>query len=422
VIGAFMPYSKDRNYYEMIWGSSTSTPNLGAPTVTKYGPTQLSYAQARSGSSLPNWGSIIAKGGNATTDYDATYRKKTSYTNSQATVMWGGQKRTLSYNGDRFLNVVSVGNLFTSVAEAEEVAAHAAASSARSSFNSGAFLGELRETMAMIKNPAMSLQKLTHDVHRKAVHRREWYERKPTWQRRRDADKALSDLHLEFQFGWKPLASDIGAAVDAANRAGNNSKSIRVRGFGMATHQVAESRIAYYNVGDVNTPLGVYASSTTQTRCIIKGNVALKMGFGMPAFQAGSTIPDFIPSLWELMPWSFLIDYFSNVGKCLETRAFSQLVTTNWMCKSTKTEQNTKVRNAFFIDYPTGQIVNSSGPSAAFVTAVLSRRRLAGLPIPSMQLNSSVSTMQGLNIAALIHGRLTDWSWKAANVPLPKKR
>ena len=410
-----MTYSKSLNYYEMIWGQSTSVSSLGVPTVTKYGPTQLHYAQAKSGSSMPSWKVKIKAGENATTDYDCLYRKKTSSTTDQAAAWWPGTKRTLVLTGDRFTDINSYGSLTDSIVEAEETASHAAASSARSGFSSGTFLGELREAMAMVKHPALALQKLTIDNHKKRVYRREWYERKPTWQRARDTSKALTDLHLEFQFGWKPLASDIESAVDAAGRAGNNSKSIRIRGFGMATHQTPESRLAFYNVGDVNTPLGVYVSSTTSTKCIVKGNVALKMGFGMPAFQGGSTIPDFIPTLWELMPWSFLIDYFSNVGKCLETRAFSQLVTTNWMCKSTKTEQNTKTRNAFYVSYPTGQAVSSSGPSAAFTTVMLSRRRLSSIPIPSMQLNSSVSNMQGLNIAALINGRLQDWSWKAAN-------
>jgi hypothetical protein len=181
--------------------------------------------------------------------------------------------------------------------------------------------------------------------------------------------------------------------------------------------------VAHYNVGDVNTPLGVYALSETTSSCVIKGTVALKLGFGMPAFQAGSTIPDFIPTLWELMPWSFLIDYFSNVGKCLNTRAFSQLVTTNWMCQSVKTIQNTKVRNAFYVDYNTGQSVNSGGPSASFETVLFTRRRLSGIPIPSMQMDSSVSTAQGLNIAALLNGRLQDWIWKPPpGASIPKRR
>jgi hypothetical protein len=32
----------------------------------------------------------------------------------------------------------------------------------------------------------------------------------------------------------------------------------------------------------------------------------------------GFSLSDFVPTIWELVPWSFLIDYFTNIGDVLE--------------------------------------------------------------------------------------------------------
>lgn len=38
----------------------------------------------------------------------------------------------------------------------------------------------------------------------------------------------------------------------------------------------------------------------------------------------GFNLEEFVPTVYELMPWSFLVDYFSNLGTVIETGCASQ--------------------------------------------------------------------------------------------------
>lgn len=58
----------------------------------------------------------------------------------------------------------------------------------------------------------------------------------------------------------------------------------------------------------------------------------------------GLNLKQFIPTAWELLPWSFLADYFSNIGNVLayDNSIYQKL---NWLCKGTMYEEETLRRH-----------------------------------------------------------------------------
>ncbi len=113
----------------------------------------------------------------------------------------------------------------------------------------------------------------------------------------RQTPKAFADAFLEYQFGWAPLVGDVSNAMKTLT---GGLPSFRVSGAGTV------SRV--YNTGNIDR---VSWTSGTTIHARVKGfdpNIAFanQLGLVNPAFVA-----------WELAPFSFVLDYFVNVGDWL---------------------------------------------------------------------------------------------------------
>lgn len=118
--------------------------------------------------------------------------------------------------------------------------------------------------------------------------------------------KSLANSWLELQYGWKPLLSDIHGAYEEVTRAS------RTVGFtiGVRAFSEASSDGSYAN-GPYNT---IRYSSTK--RCKVSLYYSINDPALLAASQVGLTNPATIA--WELLPWSFVIDWFIPVGNVLE--------------------------------------------------------------------------------------------------------
>lgn len=185
------------------------------------------------------------------------------------------------------------------------------------------FVGELRETLSMIRSPFKSLRlktglftDLQMRISRDKIAKKGKFKAEP-W------SKVLSDTWLEFVFGAKPLMSDI----DAIIRAYLDQRDRYFRG--------SLKRLSYrftdtdFSSSSVGSPLGWagtgltvpfstishYRSSSQVVVWIDESLIHQPNGaFSWFANHANFGLDEIIPTAWELMPWSFLIDYFTNIG------------------------------------------------------------------------------------------------------------
>jgi hypothetical protein len=161
---------------------------------------------------------------------------------------------------------------------------------------------------------------------------------KPLPRHKAAARKIISETWLEYAFGWQPLLRDIDDGAHAL--ASLSERSVHeykiVRGLGSQEVQTL-STTGSTSIGDA--PSGFATSLTGWTGLFITDEVsqATVQYYGavrlMDPFNSsaafndrllGVTLSDIVPTVWELIPWSFLIDYFTNIGSVLEALSFNK--------------------------------------------------------------------------------------------------
>lgn len=269
-------------------------------------------------------------------------------------------------------------------------------------FSSGVFAGELRETLHLIKNPAAALRTLLSEYVLSVRGRSR------RLSPRRHA-RLISQQWLEFSFGALPLISDIGNAVDVLSRIYKDLPSKYV------TATVEREYWGYVDQKNINlyslyVPALLIRSAKRKGGRKLCGSVALRQqrSGGQLSESAGLTIRDFIPTVYELIPYSFLVDYFTNIGGILEAASFNQ-ADLLWFSSTTFTE-----------DVETYEI-QPKRPATAFGAPVISyyvapstysrqsktfSRDSNVLGLPSLAFKIPGNWSKFLNIGALAHLRV----------------
>jgi hypothetical protein len=156
--------------------------------------------------------------------------------------------------------------------------------------------------------------------------------------------KSISDFHLAVQFGWKPLLSDITRMLNVYEKASsrlaflqaNLGKPVRRKGTvfydAESGHLEHPGEIQMWNIGQGgynDLPYNEAAWMSTErwkmTRRIWYSAeyVFYDSDISMPETRSHSlaALLGVIPTpadVWAILPWSWLIDWFSNAGDLLE--------------------------------------------------------------------------------------------------------
>lgn len=269
----------------------------------------------------------------------------------------------------------------------------------QTAFNSGPFLGELRESLRMIKSPAQALRRGVDEYVREA-RRRVKRTSRPAIARR-----VLSGTWLEYQFGWKPLISDItDGAVALAGLAQTRPPFKMVRAKGSSVDPISTS-YDDCGVGALvipRTTIGL-KESTVVYRGVVKLNCT--PGISMSAQNLGFRWDQFVPTVWELIPYSFLVDYFTNVGDILQSWSYASS-NMKWASKTVIVEREfTRTAGS---PYWTGSLAglrtewkNTSRPSR-FASRAVARTPTVGSMVPTLELRlPDVGSLKWLNLASL---------------------
>lgn len=213
----------------------------------------------------------------------------------------------------------------------------------RTAFQSGVFLGELMQTVRLIKSPAKALRKgidrYYSDV-KKRLRRRGVTRGHGTGPGRnkpdKDRNRIVQDTWLEYVFGWAPLISDI-KDISKLATADPHKVFVPIRSIGgIAWRSDNQDTTRGPSVG--GAPVWTeryykeYASSVIYRGAVVAEN-------NPPPFseQFGLNWSNFLPTVWELIPYSFLVDYFFNVQKVVEGIS-TGTIWLAWGCKTSRKE------------------------------------------------------------------------------------
>lgn len=283
--------------------------------LTGYDRTVTNFVQF--GPNIPDWSTKLALGQDVTTGmvgrrYSLMKWKTVQYLVDSPV---NGYSFTCSGYAIGYLDFLS--GVFTPTTKALADAETNFAKSYRSitrQFNGGVFIAEIAETAALIRSPLKSLYGLTRTLTRdlRAIKRL----------RAKEYQARLADIWLAYTFGAKPLASDLNDYAKALRALGSGRNFDVKRIIGTAQDKTTEgpfvSTVGFTGAANYcEATADVIYSSQVTIRGAIK--IAVNDGGELPVMMRfGLSKLDIVPAIWEGIPWSFLVDYFTNTGEVLD--------------------------------------------------------------------------------------------------------
>jgi len=272
---------------------------------------------------------------------------------------------------------------------------------AMSTFKGSTFAAEANEARHMMYDRATKMLSLIPPFQSRL--RKRWNTRRT----KKGKLKTLADSWLELQFGWLPLASDISDAASALN---NPQLEVVHVSSGWKRNSADDPNYFGDSVGGIGIGQ-VIRETRARTEYAVRyiGQVyARSLGQASAVQDFGLGVREFFPTIYEVIPWSFAVDYFTNLGKIINAVSYASVdvAWVNMQIQESRTITHT-VRGSIsplFVLYDKNQAINI--PSQAISKAISYTRIATGVSVPVPGLTFKLPSLkQGLNLAALAVSR-----------------
>ncbi len=381
-----------------------------------------SYIVNRTGVKLDNWKSKVRNGLNATTPYslDRTGLVGKSYGDCEAT--WYFPSTPQSVRWDRFegyhtFQTSVTHNTLSGTAANNDALVRILSKirNERSHLNGLSFAGELRETIHMLRHPYAGIAELMNR-HLTSLGKRKRGLSASNPKHRTKLVDIVASTWLETSFGLKPLIQDTKDIAEAIARYEElPPKRSRLKAHGDVTSVQQTTPTIGVITG---TRIGWSRRATTETtysRQYIVG-MSSELTADYTANRRllttlGFTPENFVPALWEVLPWSWLVDYFSNVGNILEASCTNTSAVT-WICQTDRTFSRTTNVTDVNVQVTNNQIASLSGVlkgivgsslgSTKVVRRTVTRTIPASLGVPTLSFSYPSSLGRLANLSAVL--------------------
>lgn len=190
----------------------------------------------------------------------------------------------------------------------------------------GTFLREFRETIKMIRKPSRELfdrvgQYLT------TVRKRS---NKTSKFRLDKRSEMVRDTYLEATLGWLPLMGDIediaklaGELAIRGERDAEGLRSISSGQFAANAATVSNYSLQFPTPNLGSHPMNMMQERTERVTVQYTAQCSREALYPKNDLQAivqlsGFSLREWVPTLWNCIPYSFIIDYFTNLGDVIE--------------------------------------------------------------------------------------------------------
>ncbi len=285
-------------------------------------------------------------------------------------------------------------------------------------------LGEMRETAHLISSPARGISAILAAYHKRVrpsvkvllSPRRPGVSRNSYAKQLNKARNRISNAWLVASFGLSPLLGEAQRAYDFYHRVNNSKDSefIPIRAKGKSEN----ANPTTIQTQQMNEFAFLRYVRLRSWECNVKYRTAISARRpvgpdGIPHVEFGTSVRDFVPTVWELIPYSFFVDYFTNVGQILDAWAFCDVFPRG--VQETVVHIAKEVISGYQIHpIPNNPNTLLSGTisDATFEarTTWVERQLLTALPIPSLSVSTGISGRQFANIAALASNRFNIYS------------
>lgn len=272
----------------------------------------------------------------------------------------------------------------------------------------GDWYGKVRDRMSTFKGSVFAAEsnqarRMMHDRASRMLTQIPYFQNRlrKRWLRsrtKRGKLKTLANSWLELQFGWLPLVSDI---EDAYKVLHNPTPMFRMAK-GEGVHFSVESKNSSTGGGN---QMRYRTEQRRTTRYYVKyyGSIQARADpSGSRLLDWGLGTREFLPTIWEVIPWSFAVDYFTNIGEIITAVSYAN-VKVRWAARTIEIERVSDTRA--FYDSPLGNFpyfqMQISIPSQFTLTAKkVLRSRIEDIPIPELSFRLP-DWKKTLNLAAL---------------------
>lgn len=201
-------------------------------------------------------------------------------------------------------------------------------SAQQTQFGGQQFLGELRETLKMFKKPFRDLNGLmTRYADQVSQYHHLLYNPKVSVLTKKRLLKTAGSSWLEVAFGLRPLMSDVKEAAEALARHQYDKRRVVVVGKAGSEMSKTVNKTTSFTAGNcrMESVITVEYTGSVMYRAYCDWTAYAAFGSAERLAELSGFRADlFIPTLYELVPWSWLADYWSNLGTVIETGCQSQ--------------------------------------------------------------------------------------------------
>lgn len=413
------PYSKHFRSGQLFSWKNWDQTNPGGTTAIQ----MVGWDNGGDGVCNPWWRSQIANNEGATTNYQGQW---TTCEASEGYLEFRGYVKALGNNPSSYRQSGKSGHLTSpdystsvpggavSVTKAESMASskfYNKASSIIKALEGGELIGETHKTAQAIIRKSLDVADLLINW------RKNWNKfrsSKKSGNREASFKRAMafaSDNYLEWKFGVDPLVKDTQAL---ANDLKDDFKQVETfTAGGHATEMGPNmSSIPFSPLGGLIT---AYQNTVSIQESSIRYKAAVvlrRYGVGGLAERLGLSPSNFLPTYYNLLPWSWLIDYFTNCGDIVSAIAFDRDANIAWCNRTVRKILTTTtlsgcnpVLNAGLEPYPGYPIASPS--RTVWKTKIVSRSATMPERIPELRFRvpsfgSEAGRTQWTNIAAVL--------------------
>jgi hypothetical protein len=390
-----------------------------ALVVGGFSPATLKWTDTVTyGESLPDWRQALREGSDATTSLSGSRSEVTLKSASLKYENLVGSNSFYILIGGFYYLTVAIPGGNPATLDATNTDAFALSKFAQKVYNAqtalqgGVVLGELRQTLQMLRNPAQGLRRLVDDQRGILMRIRAQRRLGSIILHKRKIAENLADAWLELQFGWRPFLSDVDGALKALD-VYTTGQSVLTRRITAMHETYVEGTEAVEYQGESFAYMVVH--SRVDNRIIVVHRGAMRVEAQHPGSMdpklIGFSPKDFLPTAWELIPYSFLADYFTNIGGIIYgmSNLFTSLA---WHNRTTIKKYTFRMWGTEYPYAPnTMRITGAYGKVVTSKTSV-ERAKYVGHGVPPLAFKiPGFGSLKWLNIAALVASRKSDRNW-----------
>lgn len=271
-------------------------------------------------------------------------------------------------------------------------------------------LGEARETGRYIADRARGISAgLQNTFTSKALRNLERACVRNSYQRSTSIIKGASELWLETVFGLQPMVNDIAMGLVALDdlSALNRPKTVGKAAFDRSytTQLQINAMTGDLALGAVNMNFKVLLIAKISEAYNVKYGMTWSPDPGDAFYKAlGINWQDVAPAAYELMPYSFVLDYFSNLGDILSSYSFDWTV---WSNKYKTTFLTRSIEYSYMPVAPGAYttLISRTIGQGRFEQITFQRSAESGFELPKFELKAP-SLAQSANLVALAGARV----------------